>query len=575
MKRKLVASDFKPISKKGNFAEKKQKSVGQRPIFDRTPLDISGLETNVDLDVFFSILTRPTNVRVFVKERDSNRAKGGTRRSTIWSILGLEEIVYGKLTKKCNSDIACIIHLLESNLVTQENYEAVFSALDKLIKAVLYRPEDFGIEQTTRSVLLETLTKHDWYRSAMGVGLLADKIFVQHELGHDALQKSRQDKQMVRLATTVKIDSYTMLEIVKKLVKMANGPKTSDNWLEAAIALVQISCGSRWIEVLCASKYELSTLEKNFDPQLFIRILGVAKEGSKAKRAFKKKLAKAIEEAKGDDEKSNILESLVDSKDQDLLELIPDAKVTKPVLFSEHGVTPQYIKNLVAEIREAIGHSTDRKALSNTYLGKSIKFFDSLWPAKLLKTFTNKTHTWRKIYGNYSHQLYNRNGNLNVWLMEVLLHSSLTTSFSYADVVIAMGPMVQDKNLVVLVDRLLVDNKSIRKENGELKAEMKQLRDLMLEVRTQLGDGAAAAASPEQMLLPKLGGGTPVLVTKFNKAAFLKRNTGNREAFMAASVAKVKQHLSDAEVDIAQLTIPTLQAMNLPRAIATMVKQQA
>ena len=82
----------------------------------------------------------------------------------------------------------------------------------------------------------------------------------------------------------------------------------------------------------------------------------------------------------------------------------------------------------------------------------------------------------------------------------------------------------------------------------------------MLEIMRKLGDGnAAAAAAPEKMFLPKVGGVT-VLVDKYDTRDFTKRNTENRKAFVDASVARVKRDLATAEVDTAQLTIANLQS---------------
>lgn len=568
-KRKLNPNDFQPVSSKGNFA-KKNKGIGQRPKFDKKKLDITGLQKNTPLDVFLSICARPKNVKQFAKERDSGRVNGGTRRSTIWSILGLQEIVYKPLTAECNTDLACIIHLLESDLVTTANYENVFGALDKLIKAVLYRPEDYGAEQRQRSAFLDALATHVWFRSSMRTGLISDGIFVQDERGSAALQASRKEKQMVRLATTVKVDAYTMLEIVKKLVEMVED-ESVENWLEAAIALIQISVGARWIEVLVASKFELSTI-KAYDPASYIRIIGVAKEGSKAKRAFKKKLEKAMEDAKGEDEsKGNILEALVDAKDQDLLELVPDVTITKPVLFSEYGVTPKFIVSLVGRVRDHIGNETDRKELSRRHLGRSIQFFNGLWSKKLLRAFPNKTHTWRKLYGNYSHKLYNRDGNLNIWLLQVLGHTSITTSFSYADVVVTLGAIVQDKNLRVVVEQ----------QQADIKMLMKQMRELQ-QRPVAAAAGPASPVADTHYALKKLGYSAEnretVSVAVYTdaeqrtmKKRFKPGDAAARAAHITAVTNRIADELHKQEVSSDESAVQ-ISRLGVPREIAKLVK---
>ena len=133
-----------------------------------------------------------------------------------------------------------------------------------------------------------------------------------------------------------------------------------------------------------------------------------------------------------------------------MLAVVKDTVFAKPVLFSEYGVSPTVIIDVIKKIRKNIALPCDdsvesRKILTGHYLRKTIKLFDQVWGKKLVASFKNKTHTMRMLYGNYSHQTFNRNGNLNIWLMRVLGHDNINTSFSYANVVVVPSVQVQDK----------------------------------------------------------------------------------------------------------------------------------
>ena len=113
--------------------------------------------------------------------------------------------------------------------------------------------------------------------------------------------------------------------------------------------------------------------------------------------------------------------------------------IVKPVLFAEYGITPERVIKLVRDIRSYItktaGTNLSLQELSAELLKPTIKLFDELWaPTGFLKLFYNKTHTWRKIYASYSLTLFNNGGNINIWIMKVLGHTNIATSFAYANV---------------------------------------------------------------------------------------------------------------------------------------------
>ena len=104
MSLKCKEPDFEPYED-GSYVEKKKGKAPSktRPEFDETKYDLSGLgKTNPALDLFFSVLKRPKNGKLFRAQRIEGTQK---RRGTIYDILSLKEIHYPSLTQACNSDV--------------------------------------------------------------------------------------------------------------------------------------------------------------------------------------------------------------------------------------------------------------------------------------------------------------------------------------------------------------------------------------------------------------------------------------------------------------------------------------
>jgi hypothetical protein len=103
-----------------------------RPPLDER-IDLSRFKKFMPLADFFKELCNPEYRAIFVAEREDRGA--GKRRGTIYQVLNLEEIVYG--LSNCSSDISCIMELLKSNYVTEDNYEEVYIQLNELIDTVV------------------------------------------------------------------------------------------------------------------------------------------------------------------------------------------------------------------------------------------------------------------------------------------------------------------------------------------------------------------------------------------------------------------------------------------------------
>ena len=102
---------------------------------------------------------------------------------------------------------------------------------------------------------------------------------------------------------------------------------------------------------------------------------------------------------------------------------------------------------------------------SEKYRVDPSKIYISSWP--------NKTHALRKLYASYSHFVYARTSNQNVWIKDVLGHTSIETSFNYANMVVSTHArsnfLIQEWNLLKKAVRDLAS----LVENGD-----KVIRDL-------------------------------------------------------------------------------------------------
>ena len=330
--------------------------------------------------------------------------------------------------------------------------------------------------------------------------------------------------------------------------------------------------GARWIEVLLVSQFNLSDQEK-YVPDLYIVVVGVAKEGSKARKLFKKRL----QEAKAS-ENENMLLELASEVEQDMLDVLPDVIIPKPVLFHDKGVTPQFILDTVERIRKLIRKNSpdiaeNRQALSAKYVGKSIDFFNTCWPEKLIDRFVNKTHTWRKLYGAYSFRLFKPYDNINSWLRDVLGHESLATSFSYADVTVVPHVEVKTPDVVAFMSAMTAEMKLLR-ENcrcGGAESKHESKHEAKHEAKHEGKHEADAADEGEGR-----GGKSFTLKNgrqKFIENYSLKRkrfaNGAEKDAYEQAFIDRVKNDFR--QVNMKHVTIADMQSVGLSRDMATKV----
>jgi len=481
-KKKLIQRvDFKTKSHKGEYITKFH---GKAPKEPRPALskdfgyDILTRTFNTKfppLEKFFDFLV--ANPDPLIKERHKN--KSGTRRGVIYSMLSLQEIYYNGLVADCDTELVCIDKLLsaQSKLVTLENYEAILKSLSILLDKILYEPQDAANEQSKRSLIISLLeNEYKWFTPDRRAKVVESGIFSLSKKKLQIRNCNLRNNTLKRLSNVVQISDYHMMmavQYLKKRVQLGH-----DDWLHAAIQLVQVSVGSRWIEVAIVSQFSKS----KHDPKA-ITITGVAKEGAKIKK-------KKVDEVRliNTMQKIDDIEGIQTiDENENIEETLPEMEIeSKPVLF----MTPKEVIDLVKKIRTVMSaveqkknkiklknDRKHRKYIHNTYFQQSVKFFDDLWykVARGYK-FNNKTHTWRKIYANYSHQLWNPNGNLNAWIMKVLGHITINTSFAYADVVIIRNVQRKEKIRREVLNTLVFENTLITTENSKLRNMLSELK---------------------------------------------------------------------------------------------------
>ena len=245
--------------------------------------------------------------------------------------------------------------------------------------------------------------------------------------------------------------SDSILRFVQALI-------ASTHWLDKVL-LVQLACGSRFVEVLTVSDYYTSdcipeplrlaqTSMSYFGvPEQLITVYGVAK--SRTDTVTMDEVSQSVVSHPQDDENDQ------DDIEIDHLLLCKTLLPPKPVLF----ITPRQLTHLV--------YTVIRPKIKEFYYGDlknlkqlTIKFNPSA--NSRLSEFTLSdderpitTHMLRKIYANYSFDTQGLQTSLTrtAWITRVLGHApqSFTTALSYNNAV--MGRTVVQPDVISLVDQ--------------------------------------------------------------------------------------------------------------------------
>jgi hypothetical protein len=402
---------------------------------------------------------------------------------------------------------------------------------------ILYSNENSAAEQTYRGNFMDSLKTHkSWYEPEMRAELLASKTFSLSAISMQILKQDRENKKLIRLKEIIKVPDIYVFARVKKLIQESKRSNHDEKWLVSAIQLVQVSVGSRWIEVTNVTNFELSQDDK-YPSETYIVCQGLAKS---------KREPKIVENPNGD-----ILEEMENDDD---LEVDSEGLIVKPCLWGDYGISPKFIVNLVSGIRSYLSSKlgkkltnsvNDMKSVRERYLGKTIADFDKLWLDSGIR-FLNKTHTWRKIYGSDSNSLYNRDGNLNLWLMQVLGHVRLETSFNYANVVVVNFVTLQDEDLKFEYSRLKNDYEELAK----FVEKQQEINDFLLKRSNPSAVPKESISSPTVEVPSLLGGKISVVPFDIPNQKFTDEK--DRIEWQENYMKTVKEALKN--VDISQLT---------------------
>lgn len=532
---------------RGEFTEKvKGKQPSQhRPEFNWSKFDLSLLGEDIDppLEKFFQALNVKKNAKIFRDERRQNKK---VRRGTIYSILALQEVYYPTYTKGCNSDLQCIQHLLESDLVTQKNVVAVYQRLRELLVPVLYEEDDVQALSTKIGEFLNALRKHAPWGPEIRQKLITDRIFVLKAEEVVELKTQKADARLKKLKHTTKVPDVILYERVRTLKKITDQNKKDEEWVTATIQLLQVATGMRFIEAAVLTVVKLSSDDK-YDPALYLEFHGLAKQ------------RRETEDGELDE-------------DEDV-EFNPLGLIVKPVLWDQYGVTPQYVVDTITNLRVVIGKTIGAEIKPNDkimdqvrshYLGKTIAHFDKLWQDTGIDFKKAKTHAWRKLYGADSHLLYNKDGNLNYWLMQVLGHMSISTSLSYANVVIVTFPNVPNKDVSQELQEL---RSKVESDLEELKAEIEKKASYNHVINDNQGANLVSLPADQE-------GADNILVEYINmpRKRFKKDQEAEKQAYLKEWTERTEQAL--AGVDISKLKDDDHKRLGITQDLLRKIKKR-
>lgn len=430
------------------------------------------LYLSMPFEKFLDVMTGAPFVFCFTENmnRLTSSGKKATRFGFSSTFLGVCEAVYSQfLSAPVGTDRNMINAILSHHdLVRMDNLPAVLEKLLHICKLPDHLFKNHSEQQipTTVNQFRESLSKNKSLLAHYGtskkikIGLKTEFKFTLDDDQHHALRTTRTEIRNKKLRHVNK--HGTIPEVVftnaVQILKTALDQETGD-FIPNAVLLVQSVLGSRFIEVLCASAYlympnnmqELSDVlessevmdkpdRRGMNRSTYVLVVGVAKTPADHDNEANEK---------NDDDP-------VDSRVLDLL-------IPKPLLFTWLGITPAYVKKLIRRIREQIyrehpqfGLRTEEESLKDVdqkrgltykYIQQCIRRMSEVYQEASKKyrindsdiyidSWPNKTHALRKLYASYSHFVYARTTNQNVWIKDVLGHISIETSFNYANMVV-------------------------------------------------------------------------------------------------------------------------------------------
>ena len=463
-----------------------QIKVGKRTfeLNDTIKEDLNKFKKNMSLENFFEQLLQYSDI--FTRERIENTK---IRRGKIPSLMVLENIVYGIVGTSCKSDRECIKTLLGSNLLTKQNHVVVLERLSECLKTFMFdQLISSGAEATFRSDCLKIIRDaHMWATEAIMVDLKAERSFGQSMASLGVLKTQVQTKNSFEIRNIYNVPEYRYIEVMQKVFALYEKHKNRKDidWFTAGSTLIMACTGARFVESCHVSKYELSK-SSLFDPNLNVVVRGLAKKGKQSKKIY----GKLLREARENKDEDRVIE-LSAFQDKDVLDLVPDVVLTRPILsFGIKQITPTFLVDVQASLREFIRDNVEQGSLTdlqyNTkisnskYYSKTVKLFNTIFTRAELLKFRNRLHSYRKLYASYSwhyYGLYDKNFQSHV--ADVLGHSSLSASFFYSTVGVKLGVKINetDVNIINKITEMLVKLDEFEKIINQQKDEIASFKE--------------------------------------------------------------------------------------------------
>jgi hypothetical protein len=618
---KILKKDMTMMDDGKSYHDKNHQSSMKRPPLPNNILkdlkNVKIFKKNMPLQDFLKSLNNPAYLKRFIAQRDKKRNENpnnnNTRRSIIFDIMSLEEIVYGRATKDCKSDLACIEHLLSTNLVNESNYIEVYTNLNGVLTNIMFDTiRDSAVANSRRSAFLDILKKHKWSSDQHRLHIRSLGVFRQEAESIASLKVKRSSERTYRMNNIQHVTEYEYLYTVQNMVDDVNKYRTGENkWFGAATNLISAACGSRWIESCFVTSFELSEIKK-YDKNLYIVARGIAKENRKRLNMNQKIYNEAVERGLSTKDALEETETSV-IKGIEYIDVLPDTIIVKPVLFHRYGITPEYIVKLSKEIETFVNKNvprvnnendeTYRKRLSSRLYMYSNKYFKSIWNGKTLRMFNNVTHTWRKLYASMSFQSYGGAGfniNQQFWYQQVLGHSDLQTTFSYSTLVVKPTVKAQNEDHTLRMndlERLVLQlTDKMNKQQIELKTLRKKVDTIQLPNEDEV-DPDMSMVDVEQISLPVYKKddtfvNVPIwkkvpnkkfainLSKKFNTMTDDQKHTErvraeteavNRDKYRKAYKEKIETFFKKHNVDIAKIQTNEILKMNMIRDLGVYV----
>ena len=256
----------------------------------------------------------------------------------------LEKLCYS-LGEHCSSDLQCTKTLLGTNMITKENHREVLISLSNCIDGFLYdQIKQVGSEQNFRSECYKVIKhSHIWATPQVLSDLKRDRVFGQSMASLDVLKSKVQAKNSFEISNIQLVPEYRLIEVLMDLFDIYEKNKNNKDkkWFAAASNLICACTGTRFIESCVASTFEMSKTSE-FPSDTNIVVKGLSKKGKAAKKKYSKLLASARE-----DNDDNRIKELEQFSDNDVLDLVTDVVMTRPILtYGISKISTQFLVDL-------------------------------------------------------------------------------------------------------------------------------------------------------------------------------------------------------------------------------------